>query len=143
MLLTHGSPRDGLPRVRPSKPFGFEGRIEWRRGDSKPKSPFTENIQQPYRNDTKSSQVQTVTDLTNQATEQILTDSIQNHNTTLHKKYAICMHQNNITPESLPADLTQIVTVWPDLPKHIKTTIITLVETASDKPSRTARKGKG
>jgi hypothetical protein len=41
------------------------------------------------------------------------------------------MHQNNTTPESLPADLAQIVTVWPDLPKHIKTTIITLVEKAS------------
>ena len=53
------------------------------------------------------------------------------------------MHQNNITPESLPPDLTQIVTVWPDLPEHIKITIKTLIETATGKPSRTARKGKG
>ena len=102
--------------------------IDWRRGDSKPKSPFTEDTQQPYSNDTKLSQVQTDTDLTNQVTEQIITDSIQNHNTTLHKKYAICMHQNNITPESLPADLIQIITVWPDLPENIKTEVKTLVE---------------
>ncbi len=52
------------------------------------------------------------------------------------------MHQNNITPESLPADLIQIVTVWPDLPKHIKTTIKMLIKTACGKPSRTARKSK-
>jgi len=41
------------------------------------------------------------------------------------------MHQNNITPESLPADLAQIVAAWPDLPEHIKITIKTLIETAS------------
>jgi hypothetical protein len=53
------------------------------------------------------------------------------------------LHQNNITPESLPADLAQIVTVWPDLPKYIKTTIKMLAETASGKPNRTARKSEG
>lgn len=104
---------------------------QWRRGDSKPKSQFTKEPQQPYSNDTESSQVQTVTDLTNQVTEQILTDSIQNHNTNLHGKYAICMHQNNITLESLPPDLTQIVTVWSVLPEDIKITIKMLIETAS------------
>jgi hypothetical protein len=41
------------------------------------------------------------------------------------------MHQNNIIPESLPADLAQIVTVWPNLPEHIKITFKTLIETAS------------
>jgi hypothetical protein len=38
------------------------------------------------------------------------------------------MHQNNITPESLPHDLAQIVTVWPDLPKHIKEAIKSLIQ---------------
>jgi len=104
---------------------------QWRRGDSNPKSPFTEDIQQPYRNDTKSSQIQTGKELTNQVTEQILTDSIQNHNTNLHEKYAICMHQNNITPESLPADVVMIIESWPNLPENIKLTIKTLIETAS------------
>jgi hypothetical protein len=103
-------------------------RANWRRGDSKPKSPFTEDTQQPYRNDTESSQVQTEADLTNRATEQILTDSIQNHNTSLHKKYAICMHQNNFTPESLPAELAEIIRTWPTLPEHIKAAIMALIK---------------
>ncbi len=41
------------------------------------------------------------------------------------------MHQNNITLESLPPDLTQIVTVWSVLPEDIKITIKMLIETAS------------
>jgi hypothetical protein len=101
---------------------------KWRRGDSKPKSQFTKEPQQPYSNDTESSQVQTETELTNQVTEQIITDSIQNHNTTLHKKYAICMHQNNITPESLPAELVEIMRVWPTLSKHVKAAIMALIK---------------
>jgi hypothetical protein len=39
------------------------------------------------------------------------------------------MYQNNITPESFPPDLAQIVTAWPNLPKHIKTAIKALVNT--------------
>jgi hypothetical protein len=117
--------------VRSSKPNGFEDRIEWRRGDSKPKSQFTEEIQQSHNNDAEPSQVQTGTGLTNQVTEQIITDSIQNHDTTLHEKYAICMHQNNIILESLPPDLAQIITVWSVLPEDIKITIKMLIETAN------------
>jgi hypothetical protein len=41
------------------------------------------------------------------------------------------MHQNNITLESLPADLAQIVTVWAVLPEDIKITIKMLIETAN------------
>jgi hypothetical protein len=41
------------------------------------------------------------------------------------------MHQNNITPESIPADLAMVIDRWPKLPENIKITIKTLVETAS------------
>jgi hypothetical protein len=46
------------------------------------------------------------------------------------------MHQNNITPESLPADLAQIVKAWSNLPKNIKVTIKTLVNLAHKKKEK-------
>ena len=41
------------------------------------------------------------------------------------------MHQNNITPESLPADLAMVIERWPNLPENTKITIKMLIETAS------------
>lgn len=35
-------------------------------------------------------------------------------------------------PVELPSDLAEIVTVWPELPEHIKQTIKTIIETATN-----------
>jgi hypothetical protein len=115
-----------IPLFTCSTALSAEGQLE--AGDSKPKNPSTETLQKPHNNDTESSQVQTGTDLKNRTAEQFLTDSIQNHNTSLHKKYAICMHQNNVSLENLSADLAQIVLAWPDLPENIQKTIKLLVK---------------
>jgi hypothetical protein len=100
------------------------GLNKWRRGDSKPKSSITEEIQQPYNSDTESPQVQTDTNLTSPAIEQDVTDSVQNRNSILREKYAICMHQNSITD-----DLALVMEAWPELPEYIKVAIKTLVNT--------------
>jgi hypothetical protein len=92
---------------------------------------LTTSEQPPNKNTTKLLQHQTSQEVTNFQIEQKQTVSQHNHDTNLHKKCATGVHQNNITPESLPADLAQIVTVWPNLPEHIKITIKTLIETAS------------
>jgi len=92
---------------------------------------LTTSVQTSNKNITKLLQHQTSQEVTNFQIEQKQTDSQQNHNTNLHEKYAICMHQNNVTPESLPADLTMVIEHWPKLPENIKITIKTLVETTS------------
>jgi hypothetical protein len=101
---------------------------------------LTTSEQTPNKNTTKLLQHQTSQEVTDSRIEQKQTVSRHNHNTSLHKKCAIGVHQNNITPESLHPDLAQIVTVWPNLPEYIKTTIKMLVEIASDKSIRFARK---
>lgn len=50
------------------------------------------------------------------------TDSLQDCNTTLHKKCAICVHHLN-------SDLEEIARIWPELPEHIKAAIRALVQT--------------
>ena len=39
--------------------------------------------------------------------------------------------QNQKKPENLPAELAEIIEVWPDLPEYIKAAIISLVGTCS------------
>ena len=51
--------------------------------------------------------------------------------------YKPAYKENSKTPEnqvdSLPPDLTEIITVWADLPEHIRQTIKTLVSVAVKK----------
>jgi len=96
-------------------------------GIRNPKVPLTTPEQTSHKSTTKPPQQQTDKDFTNSVNEQNNTDSQQNHNNSLQQKCAICVHQGKNTIENLPADLAEIVAVWPKLPEHIKRTIQVLV----------------
>jgi hypothetical protein len=49
--------------------------------------------------------------------------SEQEHNTSLHKKCAICVHQNSKGGDDLPLELTKLIHLWPKLPAHIKKSV--------------------
>jgi hypothetical protein len=100
--------------------------------------PLTTSLQNSNKNTTKPLQLQTSQEVTKFGIEQKRTLSIQNHNTSLHKKCAIGVHF-----ESADSDLKMVVERWPRLSKNIKITIKTLVETASNKPSRATTKKEG
>ena len=55
-------------------------------------------------------------------------DSEQDNNTSLHKKCAICVHQDLEAIEDLPPELTELIHIWPDLPTHIKQSIKELIK---------------
>jgi hypothetical protein len=53
----------------------------------------------------------------------------QDNNTSLHKKCAICVHQNlQLNESDLPAALRELISVWPKLSEHTKSSIITLIK---------------
>ena len=58
-------------------------------------------------------------------TEKMLLNRLeQNHNTSLHEKCAICVHQNlRLNESDLPAELLELVSVWSKLPEHTKNSI--------------------
>jgi hypothetical protein len=89
---------------------------------------LTTSEQTSNKNTTKLLQHQTSQEVTNFQIEQKQTDSQQNHNNNLQQKCATGVHQNNITPESLPADLAMVVERWPNLPENIKEAIKVLVK---------------
>ena len=56
------------------------------------------------------------------------TNSEQDNNTSLHKKCAICVHQNLMLNElDLPSELQLLISAWPRLPERIKNTIRALI----------------
>ena len=56
------------------------------------------------------------------------TSSEQDHNTSLHKKCAICVHQNlRLNESDLESELLELISVWPKLPGHIKSSIRALI----------------
>ncbi len=56
------------------------------------------------------------------------TSSKQDNNTFLHKKCAICVHQNlRLNESDLPAELLELASVWPKLPEHTKSMIRFLI----------------
>jgi len=58
------------------------------------------------------------------------TSSEQENNTSLHKKCAICVHQNFEGGDDLPLELTELIRLWPKLPRHTKQLIKALIETS-------------
>jgi hypothetical protein len=91
--------------------------------------PFTHSEQTSNENATKPPQNQTPQEVTNLSLEHNSTYSQQNHNNNLQQKCATGVHQNNIAPESLPADSAQIVAIWPNLPPNIKAAFMALIQT--------------
>jgi hypothetical protein len=100
-------------------------------GIRSPKVHLTTSEQPPNKNTTKLLQHLTLKEVTNFQIEQKQTDSQQNHDTNLHKKCATGVHQNNISPESLPADLAMVIERWPNLPQHVKVAIMALIQTTA------------
>jgi hypothetical protein len=56
------------------------------------------------------------------------TSSEQDRNSSLHKKCAICVHQNlRLNESDLSAELIEFISVWPNLPEYTKSSIMTLM----------------
>jgi len=56
------------------------------------------------------------------------TSSEQDNNSSLHKKCAICVHQNHEAGDNLSPELAKLIRLWPKLPGHIKMSIRALIE---------------
>lgn len=90
--------------------------------------PLTTSEQNPDKNTTKPLQLQTSQEVTKFEIEQKRTLSIQNHNTSLHKKCALCVPKNRAVNKRLPAELAEIIQAWPTLPRQIKEAIKILIQ---------------
>jgi hypothetical protein len=56
--------------------------------------------------------------------------SEQDNNTSLHKKCAICVHHNlRLNESDPPAELIELISIWPKLSEHIKSSIKTMIKT--------------
>jgi hypothetical protein len=97
-------------------------------GIRNPKVHLTTSEQTPNKNTTKPLQLQTHQEVTKSEIEQKRTLSIQNHNTSLHKKCATGVHQNEAVKKNLQPELTEIARLWPTLPDHIKAAIMALIK---------------
>ena len=57
------------------------------------------------------------------------TSSEQDNNRLLHKKCAICVHQYlRLNGSELPAEFIELISVWPKLSEHTKSSIRTLIK---------------
>ena len=56
------------------------------------------------------------------------TSSEQDYDNSLHKKCAICVHQNFAAKGNLPSELIELIRLWPKLPTHIKQSIRELIK---------------
>jgi hypothetical protein len=88
-------------------------------GIRNPKALPTTPIQDHNANTTEHTQSTTTSHSSDNADKQFNADSLQEHNTILRQKCAICVLEKS--------GLKEIADVWPDLPDHIKETIKTLV----------------
>ena len=92
-------------------------------GIRNPKALPTTPIQDHNTNTTECTQSTTKSHSSDNADKQFNADSLQEHNTILRQKCAICVLEKS--------GLKEIADVWADLPDHIKETIKTLVGSVS------------
>ena len=90
--------------------------------------PLTTSEQNPDKTTTKQLQLQTSQEVTKFKIEQKRTVSIQNHNTSLREKCALCVPKNRAVNKRLPSELAEIIQAWPTLPEHIKAAIMALIK---------------
>ena len=95
--------------------------IQWRRGDSNPKRPLSESIQ----NSDNSATNRCVEPLQGDSAKQSETLGEQPNDTSEHEIGAHLVHE--ISEED--PELAKIIAVWAQLPEHIKAAILTLAQT--------------
>ena len=106
---------------------------KWGRGIRTPSKQKNKPLQKHNKTHTKQAQKLAKTDTyknqKNSHLNKTSTSFEQDNNTSLHKKCAICVHQNlRLNESDLPAELIELISVWPKLSEHTKSSIRTLIK---------------